>query len=113
MMHALYVKAIFCIIILLAVHLWLMNKLRQLYQYLKAIKLKNRIFGDIFATFRFKIYVFWLLFALWFVARAFEADLLTRTFKAGAGFLFCLVLGEALCILCLTGFGKIWQSIAV
>lgn len=111
MTHLLYGKAILCVVILLAIHLWLMKKLRQLHQYLKSIKLKNRTFGDVFATFRLKIYAFWMLFVLWFVARAFEADLLTRTFKAGTGFLFCLCLGEALCILCLTGFGKLIEDL--
>ena len=111
MTHVLYGKAILCIIILLAIHLWLMKKVHQLRDYLKSIKLKNRTFGDIFARFRSKIYIFWLLFALWFVARAFEAELLARTFKAGTGFLFCLVLGEALCILCLTGFGKLLEDL--
>ena len=111
MIHTWYIKAILCVGILLAIHLWLMKKVRQLRGYLKSLKLKNRTFGDVFAAFRFKIYIFWLLFALWFVARAFDAELLTRTFKAGTGFLFCLVLGEVACILCLTGFGKLVEDL--
>lgn len=111
MIHTLYIKAILCVIILLAIHLWLMRKVGQLRCYLQSLKLKARTLGNVFTTFRFKIYAFWLLFALWFVARTFEAELLTRTFKAGTGFLFCLVLGEAVCLLCLTGFGKLMEDL--
>lgn len=106
-----YTKAVFCALILLVIHIWLMRKVRQLRCYLTSLKLKNRAFGDIFSSFRFKIYAFWLLFALWFIARAFDAGLLTRVLKAGSGFLFCLVLGEAVCILCLTGFGKVIEDL--
>ena len=111
MMHALYGKAILCVVLLLGIHLWLMRKLRQLRQYLMSLKLKHRTFGDVFGAFRIKIYAFWLLFALWFTARAFNIELLTRVLKAGTGFLFCLMLGEAACILCLAGFGKLVEDL--
>ena len=110
-MYALYGKAIVCLIILLTIHLWLMKQVRQLHQYLTSLKLKHRTFGDVFDSFRFKVYTFWLLFALWFIARAFDVELLTRVLKAGTGFLFCLMLGEAACILCLTGFGKLIEDL--
>ena len=72
MTHMLYGKIVLCVVILLAIHLWLIRKLSQLRTYLKSLKMRSDLLYDVFGTFRLKLYIFWILFAFWFVARAFE-----------------------------------------
>lgn len=108
---SLYWKAVLGLTVLLVSHVWLMRKVQQLRCHLKSLKIEGGILQDIFVAFRLKIYAFWALLVLWLISRAFDAELLTRIFKAGSGFLFCLVLGEIACILCLTGLGKFIENL--
>jgi small-conductance mechanosensitive channel len=111
MTHILYGKIILLVVILLVAHIVLMKKVQQFRCYLKSLAIEKDILRNSFKGFRFKVYTFWLLFVLWFTTRAFGIEPLTRLFKAGSGFFFCLVLGETACILFLTGFRNLIQDL--
>ena len=105
-------KGICYALLFLVLHLVIFYNIRRLQQWFAQLELGKTVLKPLFFKLRIKIYTLWGFLIVWMVTKFLQLWLAAKLCKACSSFVFCLILGDFLCLVCLIIFRKFIKNLS-
>lgn len=105
-------KGVCYILLFIILHLVIFYNIRRLQQWFAQLKFNKTLLKQLFFKLRIKIYTLWGFLIAWVVTKFLQLWLATKLFKACSSFVFCLILGDSLCLICLIVFKQFIKNLS-
>ena len=103
----------FCYTLLFIVlHLVIFYNIRRLQKGFSQLAFSKTVLKPLFFKLRIKIYSLWGFLILWMVTKCLQLWLGAKLCKACSSFIFCLILSDALCLICLIVFKQFIKNVS-
>jgi len=93
-------------------HLVFFYNIRRLQQWFTQLELGKTVLKPLFFKLRIKIYALWGFLIAWIITRFLQLWLAAKLCKACSSFVFCLLLGDFLCLVCLIIFRNFIKNLS-
>ena len=105
-------KGVCYALLFLVLHLVIFYNIRRLQQWFAQLELGKTVLKPLFFKLRIKIYTLWGFLIVWMVTKFLQLWLAAKLCKACSSFVFCLILGDFLCLVCLIIFRKFIKNLS-
>lgn len=105
-------KGVCYALLFVVLHLVIFYNIRRLQQWFAQLELGKTVLKPLFFKLRIKIYTLWGFLIVWMVTKFLQLWLAAKLCKACSSFVFCLILGDFLCLVCLIIFRKFIKNLS-
>ena len=105
-------KGVCYALLFLVLHLVIFYNIRRLQQWFTRLEFGKTVLKPLFFKLRIKIYTLWGFLIVWMVTKFLQLWLAAKLCKACSSFVFCLILGDFLCLVCLIIFRKFIKNLS-
>jgi len=99
-------------LLFIVLHLAIFYNIRRLQQWFAQLEFGETVLKHLFFKLRIKIYTLWGFLIIWMVTKFLQLWLAAKLCKACSSFVFCLILGDFLCLVCLVIFRKFIKNLS-
>ena len=99
-------------LVFISLHLAIFYNIRRLQQWFAQLESGKTVLKPLFFKLRIKIYTLWGFLITWMVTKFLQLWLAAKLCKAGSSFVFCLILGDFLCLVCLVIFRNFIKNLS-
>lgn len=107
-----YHKEILFSLFFFLLHLIVFYNLRQLQLWMYSFNFNTMILKRLFFKLRVKIYVLWIFLIIWIISKFLQLWFIAKICKACSSFVFCLILGDFLCLACIIILKKLVKNLS-
>ncbi len=105
-------KGVCYALLFIVLHLIIFYNIRRLQQWFARLELGKTVLKPLFFKLRIKIYTLWGFLILWMTTKFLQLWLAAKLCKACSSFVFCLILGDFLCLVCLIVFRQFIKNLS-
>lgn len=105
-------KSVCYTLLFITLHFIILHNIKHLQQWFAKFDFNKTILKHLFFKLRIKIYILWGFLLLWFTSKYLQLGLAAKVCKACSSFIFCLILGDFLCLVGLIVFRKLIKNLS-
>ena len=105
-------KGVCYALLFIVLHLAIFYNIRRLQQWFAQLEFGKTVLKPLFFKLRIKIYALWGFLITWIITRFLQLWLAAKLCKACSSFIFCLILGDFLCLVYLIVFSKFIKNLS-